>query len=130
MDRLFEESFVRPREGILAPAGVDTLAVDMYETPEEVVVRTALPGVDPENIDVSVVGDMLTIKGEIKSEEEEEGTNYIRRERRYGAFSRSLAIPTNVVADKAVADFSKGVLTLRLPKADEVKPKRIQIKTR
>jgi HSP20 family protein len=130
MDRLFEESFVRPREGILTPAGVNTLAVDMYETPEEVVVRTALPGVDPADIDVSVVGDTLTIKGETKSEREEEGTNYIRRERRYGSFSRSLAIPTNVVADKAVADFSKGILTLRLPKADEVKPKRIEIKTR
>lgn len=130
MDRLFEESFVRPREGIMTPAGVNTLAVDMYETPEEVVVRTALPGVDPADIDVSVVGDTLTIKGETKSEREEEGTNYIRRERRYGSFSRSLAIPTNVVADKAVADFSKGILTLRLPKADEVKPKRIEIKTR
>lgn len=130
MDRLFEESFVRPREGILTPAGVNTLAVDMYETPEEVVVRTALPGVDPADIDVSVVGDTLTIKGETTSEKEEEGTNYIRRERRYGSFSRSLAIPTNVVADKTVADFSKGILTLRLPKADEVKPKRIEIKTR
>lgn len=130
MDRLFEESFVRPREGLLTPAGVGTLAVDMYETPEEVVVRTALPGIDPEDIDVSVVGDMLTIQGETKSEQEEEGANYIRRERRYGSFSRSLAIPTNVLADKAVADFSKGVLTLRLPKAEEVKPKRIEIKTR
>jgi HSP20 family protein len=130
MDRLFEDSFVRPREGILAANGVRTLAVDVYETPEEVVVRTALPGVNAEDIDVSVVGDMLTIKGETKVEEEEEGTNYIRRERRYGSFSRSLAIPTNVVADKAVADFSKGILTLRLPKAEEVKPKRIEIKTR
>lgn len=130
MDRLFEESFVRPREGILTPAGVNTLAVDMCETPEEVVVRTALPGVDPADIDVSVIGDTLTIKGETKSEKEEEGTNYIRRERRYGSFSRSLAIPTNVVADKAVADFSKGILTLRIPKADEVQPKRIEIKTR
>jgi HSP20 family protein len=79
---------------------------------------------------VSVVGDTLTIKGETKVEEEEKGTNYIRRERRYGSFSRSLAIPTNVVADKAVADFSKGILTLRLPKAEEVKPKRIEIKSR
>ena len=58
------------------------------------------------------------------------GTNYIRRERRYGSFSRSLVIPANVVADGAVADFSKGILTLRLPKAEEVKPKRIEIKTR
>jgi HSP20 family protein len=130
MDRLFEDSFVRPRQGLLTSNGVGALAVDMYETSEEVVVKTALPGVDPEDIDVSVAGDTLTIKGETKVEEEEEGTNYIRRERRYGSFSRSVAIPTNVVADKAVADFSKGILTLRLPKAEEVKPKRIEIKTR
>ena len=69
MDRLFEDSFVRPREGILASSGAGSLAVDMYETSEEVVVRTALPGVDPEDIDVSVVGDTLTIKGETKVEE-------------------------------------------------------------
>jgi len=130
MDRLFEESFVRPRESLLAPLGAGSLAVDMYETPEDVVIRAALPGVDSEDIDVSVVGDTLTIKGETKAEEEEKGANYIRRERRYGSFSRSVSIPTNVVADKAVADFSKGILTLRLPKAEEVKPKRIQIKTR
>jgi HSP20 family protein len=130
MDRLFEESFVRPREGLLAPLGAGTLAVDMYETPDEVVVRTALPGVAPEDIDVSVVGDTLTIKGETKAEEEDKGANYIRRERRYGSFSRSVSIPTNVVADRAVADFTKGILTLRLPKAEEVKPKRIEIKTK
>jgi HSP20 family protein len=117
MDRLFEESFVRPREGVLTTDGAGALAVDMYETSEEV-------------IDVSVVGDTLTIRGETKAEEEEEGANYIRRERRYGTFSRSLLIPSNVVADKAAADFSKGILTLRLPKAEEVKPKRIEIKTR
>jgi len=130
MDRLFEESFVRPREGWLAPLSAQTLAVDMYETSEDVVVRTALPGVDPEDIDVSVVGDTLTIKGESQTEEEQKGANYIRRERRYGSFSRSLSLPTNVVADKAVADFSKGILTLRLPKAEEVKPKRIEIKAK
>jgi HSP20 family protein len=130
MDRLFEESFVRPREGVLTTDGAGALAVDMYETSEEVIVRTALPGVDPDDIDVSVVGDTLTIRGETKAEEKEEGANYIRRERRYGTFSRSLLIPSNVVADKAAADFSKGILTLRLPKAEEVKPKRIEIKTR
>jgi len=129
MDRLFEESFIRPREAWLAPFGAETLAVDMYETPEDVVVRTALPGVDPEDVDVSVIGDTLTIKGESKAEEEVAEDNYIRRERRYGAFSRSLHLPTSVVANKATADFSKGILTLRLPKAEEVKPKRIQIKT-
>jgi len=130
MDRLFEESFVRPREAWLAPLGAQTLAVDMYETPEEVVLRTALPGVDPEDIDVSVIGDTLTIKGESKAEEEVKGANFIRHERHYGSFARSLSLPTSVVAEKATADFSKGILTLRLPKAEEVKPKRIEIKTK
>jgi HSP20 family protein len=130
MDRLFEDSFVRPREGVLTAGGEAALAVDMYETADEVVVKTALPGVDPKDIEVSVVGDTLTIKGETRVEDEQEGTNYIRRERRYGSFSRSLSMPTNVVAEKAVADFSKGILTLRLPKAEEVKPKRIEIKSR
>lgn len=130
MDRLFEESFVRPRESWLAPFGAEALPVDMYETPEEVVVRIALPGVHPEDIDVSVIGDTLTIKGETKAEEEVKGANYIRRERRYGSFSRSLPLPTSVVADKATADFSKGILTLRLLKAEEVKPKRIEIRTK
>jgi len=129
MDRLFEESFVRPRESWLTPFE-GTLAVDMYETPEEVVVKTAIPGIDPKDIDVSVVGDTLTIRGETKAEEEEKGANYIRRERRYGSFCRSLPLPTSVVADKATAEFSRGILTLRLPKAEEVKPKRIEIKAK
>ena len=127
MDRLFEESFVRPRAGWLAPLGAETLAVDMYETDDEVVVKTAVPGVKPEDIDVSITGDVLTIKGETKSEEKVEKANYIRQERRYGAFSRSLTLPSMVVADKATAEFENGVLILTLPKAEEVKPKTIKV---
>jgi HSP20 family protein len=130
MDRLFEESFVRPRTGWLAPAGVDTLAVDMYETDDAVIVKTAVPGIKPEELDVSVTGDTLTIKGETSAEEEIKEENYIRRERRYGAFSRSLALPVSVVADKAGADFQNGVLTLTLPKAEEVKPKTVKVKAK
>jgi len=129
MDRLFEESFIRPRKRWPAPFGAETLAVDMYETPEEVVITTALPGVDPEDVDVSVIGDAMIIKGESKAEEEVAQENYIRRERRYGSFSRALRLPASVVTGKATADFSKGILTLRLPKVEEVKPKRIVIKT-
>lgn len=127
MDRLFEESFVRPRAGWLAPFGAETLAVDMYETDNEVVVKTAVPGVKPEDIDVSITGDVLTIKGETKAEEKVEKANYIRQERRYGAFSRSLSLPSTVVADKATAEFENGILTLTLPKAEEVKPKTIKV---
>ena len=130
MDRLFEESFVRPRAGWLAPLGDGSLAVDMYETDEEVIVKTTVPGVKSEDIDVSITGDVLTIKGETKAEEKVEKANYIRQERRYGAFSRSLTLPSTVVADKATAEFENGVLTLTLPKAEEVKPKTIQVKAK
>lgn len=130
MDRLFEESFVRPRAGWLAPVGAEALAVDMYETEDAVVVKSAIPGVKPEDIDINVTGDVLTIKGETKVEEEVKEENYIRRERRYGAFSRSIAIPASVVPDKAEAEFEDGVLTLTLPKAEEVKPKAIKVKAK
>jgi len=130
MDRLFEESFVRPRAGWLAPLGAESLAVDMYETDDDVVVKTTVPGVKSEDIDVSITGDVLTIKGETKSEEKVEKANYIRQERRYGAFSRSLTLPSTVMADKATAEFENGVLTLTLPKTEEVKPKTIKVKAK
>lgn len=89
-----------------------------------------MPGVKPEDIDITITGDTLTIKGEVKAEEKVEKANYIRRERRYGAFSRSLTLPTSVVAEKAKAEFENGVLTLTLPKAEEVKPKTIKVKAK
>jgi len=130
MDQLFAESVVRPRAGWLAPLGAESLAVDMYETEDEVVVKTAVPGVKSEDIEVSITGDVLTIKGETRVEEKVEKANYIRQERRYGAFSRSLSLPSTVVADKATAEFESGVLTLTLPKAEEVKPKTIKVKAK
>jgi HSP20 family protein len=109
MDRLFEESFVRPWGRWLSPAGDETLAVDMYATDENVVVKAAIPGVKPEDIDISITGDTLNIKGETRAKEEIAEERYIRRECRYGAFSRSLLLPTSVVADKAEAEFENGV---------------------
>jgi len=130
MDQLFEESFVRPRGEMLASRTAGALAVDMYETDEAVVVKTATPGVDPEDIDISITGDTLTIRGETKVDKEIEEENYLCRERRYGAFSRSLAIPVAIEADEAEAEFEDGVLTLTLPKAEEVKPKAIEVKAK
>ncbi|MGD2165077.1 MAG: Hsp20/alpha crystallin family protein [Anaerolineae bacterium] len=130
MDQLLEESVVRPRAGELAPRGLGSLAVDMYETDEAVVVKSGVPGVDPGDIDISVTADTLTIKGETKAEEEVEEESYVHRERRYGAFSRSLTIPVPIQADKAEAEFEDGVLTLTLPKAEEVKPKAIKVKAK
>ena len=130
MDRLFEESFVRPRVRVLAPREVGTLAVDMYETDEAVIVKSVVPGIAAKDLDISITGDTLTIKGETRIEEEVEEKNYICRERRYGAFSRSLAIPVQIEADGAEAAFEDGVLTLTLPKAEEIKPKTIKVQAR
>jgi len=128
MERMFEESFIRP----LAPFGLwaeGTLGVDMYETDDRVVVRTAIPGVKGEDINISIAGDTLSIKAESKAEEEVKRENYLRRERRHGAYRRSVALPGGLKTDKAVADLSDGILTLTFPKAEEVKPRTIKIKT-
>ena len=130
MDRLFEESFIRPRAGWLAPLGAEGLAVDMYETDQDVVIKSSVPGVRADDIDITITGDTLTIKGETKTKEKVEKANYIRQERRYGAFSRSVTLPTSIVAEKAKAEFENGVLTLTLPKAEEVKPKAIKVKAK
>jgi len=127
MNRLFEESFIRPS----TRPTLDTVpAVDVVETKDEVVVKAAVPGIKPEDIDISVTGELLTIKGEFKSETKSDGASIIRQERRFGTFERALSLPTQVVADKAKAEFENGVLTLTLPKAEEVKPKTIKVKAK
>ena len=127
MNQLFEDSIVRPGSGAVATRAGGRLAVDMYDTDEAVVVKSAIPGVDPADIDISLHGDTLTIKGETKVKEEVENANYVCREHYYGSFSRSLSIPVSIKADKAEAEFEDGILTLTLPKADEVKPKAIKV---
>jgi len=104
-----------------------TFPVDLSETESEVVVKAVLPGVKAEEIDVSVNDGILTVKGEKKSETEAEGESYYRREIRYGAFSRSIPLPTAVDHEKADAEFVDGVLTITLPKAEEAKPKSIKV---
>jgi HSP20 family protein len=127
MDRLFEESVVGPR-GWLAPTDVAQLALDMYETSNDLVITAAVPGVSAEDVDITVIGDVLTIKGETKSDTRSEKANYHRQERRYGSFVRAVALPVAVQVDKADAKFVDGVLTLTLPKAEAAKPRSIKIK--
>lgn len=129
MDRLFEESWVRPRAGWLLPTE-ERLAIDMYETPSNVVVKSAVPGVKPEDIDITITGNTLAIVGEAKAEEKVEKANYIRRERRYGRFSRSITLPSGVQGEKAEATFEHGLLTLTIPKAEGAKPKVIRVKSK
>lgn len=128
MDRLFEESFVGPRLTPLWSAGDGiNLAVDLVEDEDSFVLKAAVPGVKSEDMEISVVGNVLSIRGESKMEEKVEEANYLRREMRYGAFQRSLTLPADVQADKATAVFENGILTLTLPKAEAVKPKSIKI---
>jgi HSP20 family protein len=105
------------------------LAVDVVENKDEFIIKASVPGISPDDLEISYTDDTLTIKGEIKSENEVKENQYHLRERRYGSFSRSISLPNKVKGDAIEATCQNGVLTLRLPKAEEVKPKRIAIKT-
>lgn len=102
--------------------------MDMAETDNEIVISASLPGVKPGDVDITVTGNTLTIKGESKAEEETERGNAYFRERRFGSFRRSIALPADVDAEQAEASFENGVLKLKIPKKEEAKPKQISIK--
>jgi HSP20 family protein len=127
MDRLFEESFLQPGMFGGGEKSAALLPLDVYETENEVVVKATVPGVKPEDIDVTLTGDVLSIRGEYKSEEKTEKRNYLRQERRYGGFSRQLTLPVAVKSDQCKATFENGVLTLELPKAEAAKAKSIKV---
>jgi HSP20 family protein len=128
MDKLFEESFVGPQWRSLWQAeGGATLAMDVYETDDALVVSAPVPGIKPEEVEITITGNTLVIKGETKAEEREEQGNYLRQEVHYGSFQRSLELPVDVQSDKADAVFENGMLKLTLPKAEQVKPKSIKI---
>ena len=130
MDRLFEDSFVHPSRSLEALGEVAAPTLDVYQTPSEIVVKAALPGVKPEDVNIDITGDALTIKGESKAEQEVKREDYLYQERRYGAFSRSVVLPGGLKSDKAEATIEDGVLTLTIPKAEEVKPKAIKVKAK
>ena len=127
MDRLFDDAFTRP----LSMSGVSAApAIDMYQTEDEVVVKATLPGLTAEDVDITVTGETLTLRGEYKQETEKKQATYHIREQRSGSFERSILLPTDVKADKASATFENGVLTIAMPIAEEVKPKSITIKSK
>ena len=129
MNRLFEESVLRPGTFPAEATGV-AAPVDVYETDNNIVLKAAVPGLKPDDIDVTITGEVLTIKGEYKQEEKTERRNYIHQERRYGSFCRQLTLPTAVDTTKVSAVFEDGVLTLEMPKREEVKPKSVKITPR
>jgi HSP20 family protein len=130
MDRLFDRGFSRPWRLVTWENGENAFPVDLSETEEEVVVKASLPGVKSEDIQISVTGDTLTVKGEAQADQEEKQQNFYRRERRFGTFQRSFTLPAKVDADQAQASFENGVLTLQLPKVPEVRPKTIEVKAK
>ena len=105
-------------------------AIDLYQTDDEVVVKSALPGLKADDVQITVTNDVLTLRGEFKWESGHKGATYHIREQRSGSFERSIALPVDVQTEKAQADFQNGVLTITLPKAESVKPKTINIKAK
>ena len=130
MDRLFEESFVRPSRALALIGDGIQPPIDMYQTPNEVVVKASLPGVKPEDVNITITGDNLSIKGETKAIQEVKREYYLYQEHHYGRFTRSITLPHALQSDKAEAAFENGMLTLTIPRADEAKPKTIEIKAK
>jgi HSP20 family protein len=133
MERLFEDSFVgagaqRNGNNNGGSAPELRLPIEAYVTENDIVVRAAVPGLAPDQVEITLEGDTLTLRGEFPRPLE--NVNYIFAERPWGRFSRTLQLNVPVQADKAEATFENGLLTLSLPKAEAVRPKTIQIKTK
>jgi HSP20 family protein len=129
MDRLWnrflgETSFAKTFDEMWSPS------VDISETKDNFVVKAELPGLEAKDVNVSISGDILTIKGEKKAEEEEKDEHYHRVERYSGSFQRVFQLPSGVKADKIEATFDKGVLKVTLPKVEEAKKKEIEVKVK
>lgn len=132
MDRLWEEFFPtgwgRPlarrrifEEGVAIPA------IDLIDKKDEVIAKAELPGVDKDKIDISLDADTLTIKGEVRKDEEIKEEDYYHCERSYRAFARTIGLPTKVDTSKVKASYKDGILEVHLPKVEEVKPKKVKI---
>ncbi len=120
IDRLFDQAYVMP-------GGNRMPNIDVMENDDNVIVKAELPGFNPDNVDVRVEGNMLSLRGEYNHENEKQEGEYHLHERRQSSFARTIPLPTNVDANKANAEFDNGVLTLTLPKQEEAKPRRISI---
>jgi HSP20 family protein len=126
MERLFDDRFFRPiwtgegQREIVPP-------LDLYTTPESVIAKVALPGVKPEDVDITIADELVTITGSFKEEKETTEAGYVHKELSRGSFTRSFSIPTAVKAEAAKATFKDGLLTLTLPRTEEAKPKHVKV---
>ena len=127
MDRLFEDSFIRPTTWTGLAAGQIAVPVDLWETNDAYHLRADLPGMTPDTIDINVTADTVAFAGETKTEMDEANEGWLRQERRIGKFQRSFTLPVQIDPNKVQANFEHGVLDLVLPKADQVKPRSIKV---
>ncbi|MEJ2746639.1 MAG: Hsp20/alpha crystallin family protein [Anaerolineae bacterium] len=126
-DRLFESALDMPAFGG-DTATTWGLALDLVENEDNFVIKASVPGISPDDLEITLADNTLTISGEFKQDEETKEDQYRLRERRYGSFRRSVTLPTSVDREAIEANYDAGILTLQVPKAEEVKPKRIAIK--
>lgn len=127
--QLLEGGWVLPRDLMPSAMNAIVVPVDVIDNGPEIVIRASLPGVRPEDVSITVLGDTLTIKAQIPDDEELKGATYLRHERKATAFVRSLTLPVPVESERAEARFKHGVLTLLLPKSESVRPKVIRVTT-
>jgi len=130
LDRLFDDWYVGPRTLWAMPTLSSVFPLDVYREDGSLVIKAEVPGVTSDELDISVKDNVLTISGETRAEEEVEEENYVRRERQYGSFSRSLALPVEAEGDKAEAAFEDGVLTVTIPLAEEPQPQAVKIEVK
>ena len=127
MDRFFEDNWFGPTRYLSAASDRLLPTVDVYQNKESITVKASLPGLKAEDVNVEINDGVLTIKGEMKSDEEVKEENYFYRERRCGSFNRSFRLPTGLQIEKADATMEDGVLTVLIPKVEETKSKSIKI---
>ena len=120
-DDFFNFPMVRPS---------NTPSLDIYQDKDNVYAKVALPGVDPENINLSIENDILTLESSTEKKSEIDEKDYYRKEIRYGSFRRNVQLPTHVQGDKADAEYEKGILNITIPKREEVKTKKIEVKVK
>ncbi len=121
----------RPQEAQNDASLVDSegqLTIDVYQTDDDVVIKSTIAGIKPEDLDVNINNDMVTIRGERKQDEEVDQENYYYQECYWGTFSRSVILPVEIITEKAEATMKNGILTIRLPKADVTKTRKIQVR--
>jgi HSP20 family protein len=127
MDEMLERFF--GRSPIISPNATN-LPIDVFDRDGKLMVKAAIPGIAPENLDIQIEGNVLTIRGEVKSEYENQDVKVYRREMSYGSFARSIRLPDDIDVEHADAEFDNGFVTIAFPKLEEEKPKSIQVKVK